>query len=146
MRGHTRSQVEALRQATLEPLRTEWLTGFGRVQWIHGRQWRPTGTRAELAVVNPSRRARRASFEAVLATRRPASATVIVTYPDGSSGRIRATRSGASVQRVLEFRPGTSVIRVEIPEPAPGAPPLSMRTRVVDDGFWPFGAKRSQST
>jgi phosphoglycerol transferase len=146
VRGHTRSQVEALRQATLEPLRTEWLTGFGPVKWIHGQQWRSTGTEAELAIVNPSRRARRASFEAVLATRRPASATVIVTYPDRSSARITATSSGASIQRVLEFAPGTSVIRVEILEPAAGAPPLSMRTLVVDDGFWPFGSKRPQAT
>jgi hypothetical protein len=138
VRSDTPAQLEALRRATLEPLRIEWASGVGPAEWHRGVQWRPMDHEAELAIVNPSRRSRRASFEAAFVTRTAAAAVVVVDYPDGSSVRVKATRTGAKLQRVLEFAPGKSVIRIEIPDPAANRSaetPLRVRAHVLDNGF-----------
>jgi phosphoglycerol transferase len=145
VRSHTSAQLEALRRATLEPLRIEWLTGFGPVQWNRERPWRPTRSAAVLAIVNPSQRSRRAFFEAVLATRRAAATMATIDYPGQSAARARASTSGTTVRRILELAPGRNVIRVAVPEPAasPSGPaPLWMVAAVLDEGFGPFKPKQ----
>ena len=143
-RSHTPAQLAALRQATLEPLQTGWVPGSGADKRRYGRDWLSIGSGAELAVDNPSSHSRQASFEALFATLRPASETVVVTYPDGRSTRVTATRRGARVHRALELPPGKSVIRVAIPRA--GAPPLWVHGGVTDDGFRPFTSKQQPAT
>jgi hypothetical protein len=145
-RTYSPARLAALRQATLYPITIERLSGFGPVQWHAGRAWRSIGHEAELVIVNPSRRSRRASVDAVLATRRAAAETAVVDYGDGHSGRVTATRSGARVGHVLELAPGKNIVRVTLSAFAasrPGATPLFIRAVVVDAGFWPFESKQA---
>jgi hypothetical protein len=138
-RGHTTSALGGLRRATLEPLTVGW-SGFGDAQGRAGREWRPFASNAALVVTNPSRSTRRALFEAVIAGRDEAGREVTLRYPDGSSGRVRPSRSGSRITHVLELAPGTNVIGLEVgaSRTVGDAAPLRAQARVLDEGFWPF--------
>jgi hypothetical protein len=142
VRTRTSAQIAALRRATLEPLRVEWPTGFGPAVWSGGRQWRSTTGGAELVIVNPSQGSRRASLDAVLATRTTATVTVSVALPGGRSARVRATRSGMRLRSVVALAPGKNIVRVGIP----GTAPVWVRASVLDEGFWPFEPMRPSAS
>ncbi len=142
-RSHSPAALGALRRATLEPLQAQWTAGFGPVRRKGGGAWRQVRHEAELVIVNPSHRTRRAALQTVLATRRTAAAGATVGYPDGTFARLRATTSGTRLWHVLELAPGRNVIRLTTTASAPksaGESPLWIQAAVRDSGFWPFAA------
>ena len=111
--------ARALADATLRPLRTDWGDQFsGRQQeGLDSTRWALVPD-ARLTVTNPSARQRSATLFVRLARTGGDPATVIVTYPDGSSERVQVPPEGTDVERTVRFDPGDSTIRVVTEAPA----------------------------
>ena len=115
--------VQALADATLAPLRTDWGDEFsGRQQeGLDSARW-AIFPDARLTVGNPSGRQRSATLFVRLARTRGDPATVIVTYPDRSSERVQVPPQGTDVERTLRFPPGDSTIQLSTQAASISAP------------------------
>jgi len=134
--SHTRAQMAALKRATLYPVTTDWEAGFGPPTWRSGRLQHATAGTAGLGVVDPTETSRKVSVELVLSSARPTAVPVSVRWPGGATERVRASRSGTRVGRLLDLRPGRNDIRIDA---GGNSAPVWVRARVVDSGFRPFG-------
>jgi hypothetical protein len=114
------SEIAAIADVTLHPLRTAWPTsafnaeeerdGNGSSRWA-------VLPDSRLQVVNPSSGPRPAVLSVVLARPGGEAATTTLRYPDGSSQRVRVKPEGTPVLRRLRFPPGESSLQIATPAP-----------------------------
>jgi hypothetical protein len=120
------AQIEALGDATIHPVRTEWTGGFAARQQegLDPARWavQPSAT---LTLANPSDAERSTDLFVKLTRKGGAAAGVTVAYPDGTSQRVEVPPEGVDVERTLRLPPGESTLRLAIegaPIAAEGAP------------------------
>jgi hypothetical protein len=129
LRGrHPASELSALRDAVLSPVRAVWTRGFYEAEEGVGEIWRWAAPRAELELVNPSASAREVSIEFTVA--RPQPAPLSIVLPDGVALAVTATPEGTVVRRALRLQPGRSVVSF-----ATDAPRLAIEGETRDIRF-----------
>lgn len=118
------ADLRALRDATLEPLETDWGDAFSSHQQegLDSARWAVTAD-ASVTVTNPSESKRSATLFVRLTRSGGDPATVAITYPDRTSERVEVAPEGTEVKRTLSFPPGDSAVRLvteagAIPAPA----------------------------
>jgi phosphoglycerol transferase len=111
----TPAQIEALGDATVHPVRTEWTSGFGDrgLEGLDSARWATTPN-PRLTLVNPADTQRSTELFVRLTRKGGDPATVTIVYPDGMSQRVDVPAEGVDVERTLDLPPGSSTVRLEI--------------------------------
>ena len=110
----TRSQLAAVRELTLRPVRSTWDDAFWPLESAGGHDWRWSRLRrASLGLVNSGTTSRVIEVEFTLASGVTDAAQAVVTWPDGVKSLVDVTPEGARVSRRLSLEPGRSVIAFE---------------------------------
>jgi hypothetical protein len=130
------AELAELRRATLDVLRLRFGDTFWGEEGDGRERWRWTNAPVStIEIHNPSRSGQNATFSALLATGSPR-ATVLVSYPDGTTQYVVATAQGRPVRRTLRVPAGESSIRLSTDAaptpPARGDPRSSLYLRVID--------------
>jgi phosphoglycerol transferase len=127
---HSRAELRALRDATLEPaFSVRWGAGFGPLRQGAQAASRALGTSARLQAVN-RRGLRFVLLTATLRSRVPARVTL--RYPTGVQQELLVTPRGARLHRLLALRLGTSTIRLTAVPVDPRTPPTRLDLRAQD--------------
>jgi hypothetical protein len=106
-------QLQALGDATVRPVRSDWGEGFsGRKQeGPDSSRWAVTPA-SSLTVTNPSGRPRSTDLFVELSRPGGESAEVAIAYPDGTSQQVDVPPEGTDVEHTLQLPPGASTIRI----------------------------------
>jgi hypothetical protein len=111
----TPARIEALGEATIHPVRTEWTGDFGarKQEGLDSARWafRPN---VRLMLANPSDAERSTELFVKLTRKGGTAVGVTITYPDGTSERVDVPPEGVDVKRTLEIPPGSSTVRLDI--------------------------------
>jgi hypothetical protein len=140
---HTASDLSALRQVTLEPVIVSERGGFSPLGRDGVTASRDGGQEAELELVNPSNTPRDVVIAASLESTSRIATDVTISFGDGISRRLTATRSGTPFNLSLNLQPGPNVVRFTLdlpPPPAPRPPPgfRLVSFRVIEQAHEPF--------
>jgi hypothetical protein len=117
-------ELQALADATLRPVRTDWSDGFAprQQQGLDSSRWAQVSD-PSLTIFNPSDGPRSTDLFVKLTRAGGDPAEVTITYPDGGTQRVNVPPDGVDVERTLRFPPGDSRIRFTIGGAAISAPP-----------------------
>jgi hypothetical protein len=128
------AKAAALQTATLEPLSVEWAQGFWPVETGPDGSHRWATASATIVVENPSDTARRAVFDARLATGHAAPANVTIQLP-GPDVRLRVTSVPKRVHRAIILHGGENTIHLTTDAARVPTPPEDTRVlhlRVIE--------------
>jgi hypothetical protein len=129
------AELQALADATVRPVRTEWSDGFAPRQQdgVDSSRWAQVPD-PSLTVVNPSDQPRSTELFVKLTRAGGESVVVTITYPGGITQRVDVPPEGIDVERTLQVPSGNSTIRFAIeggaitaPNGAPAAGYLQLR-------------------
>ena len=110
-----RDQLQALADATIHPVRTDWGGGFSELQQkgLDSLHWAvvPNPT---LTLDNPSDAERSTDLFVKLTRAGGSPAEVVITYPDRTTERVEVPPEGTDVEKTLRIPPGQSTIQLAI--------------------------------
>jgi hypothetical protein len=116
-------QLEALADATIHPVRTDWSGGFSeRHQKGLDSSRRAVVANPTLVLDNPSGAERSTDLFVKLSRAGGSAADVVITYPDRTTDRVEVPPEGVDVEKRLRLPPGQSTVQLTIQGAAIDAP------------------------
>jgi hypothetical protein len=117
------AELQALADATLRPVRTDWGDGFAprQQEGLDSSRWAQVPD-PSLTIFNPSDQPRSIDLFVKLTRAGGDSAEVTITYPGGTTQRVDVPPEGIDVERTLALPPGNSRIRFTTAAAAISAP------------------------
>lgn len=134
--SHTAAQLQALRDATLRPLRVTCATDRLDVD----NPYPDTRTALLTAFVTPGT----PTPADLLAAGAPSPTRVLVSYPDGSTARLSVTAAPIRIEKLLALSPGHSVVRFGVPRGTPQTGPQVAQATLTEGAFAPFADATSR--
>jgi hypothetical protein len=113
-RAHTASQLQAVKNVTLNPLQTVWPAHDFHPEWRDGAESSRWAVQPDsrLRVINPSAGPRSVVLIATLERTGGDQARVTMTYPGGEAQSVQVQPTGTPLLRTLHFPPGESSIEI----------------------------------